>query len=805
VRAINGRQVLHTMDFSLVTPRWQRFTVLGLVVLTTVVFWTPAPDAFGLPKATVLWIGTLALIALGAARVLWERTIRLPRSPWAIAVAALVVAVVVTTLASPTLALSVVGEYNRYTGLLSYVSFAIVGLVVIRTFDVDEAALLLRVLTVLLGVVGAYGLLQVLDLDPYEFGVEDIGTVGTMGNANIFAGFLAIAVPAATWQALSETSSHRWRVAGAAAAILGLVVAVGTRSFQGPAAAVPGALVVIGLWSTTEGGRRRRQWALERAGPARRLLPAALILVAIGALGLAVLAVREGLADGLLERGDFWRAALRMFNDSPLLGSGFDTYGQHFLADRPAGHAIRFGSTHAESAHSVPLNLLAGGGLVVFLPWLAVVATTALALARGVRRLEGEERLLLAGVGGCWVAYLVQATVSFDVPTLGLLHFVLAGVIVAIGAPPHWVERAIPGPVPRAVGRRGSQRYAFPGQTWMAMAAVAVLVIGGAWLATRPLRADLAAARAQDQADAGDAAAATNSLARATELAPWQGRYWLLRAQLAEASQEVFAAVTFAEAAARREPGSAEYALLAGRLNERYRDADAARPWFEEALDRDPHNPRIYRALVSYELASGNIAAGVAWLSRLEAAGVPVDGQAMVELGMAYQSAGDLEQAAMSFDEGIELGASGIELYRQRALLEAEIGEPARAVEFMRTATAGQALLDYWLELGLLLEEIDLRQSAASYDHAIRSGAPTVEILYRRALVEVQIGAGHRAVEILRTPTNAGSPTDEWYQLGRALEAAGDRAAARLAYAEALAIEPGNAEYQAAHDRLAGA
>ena len=712
------------MDLSLVTPRWQRLIVLGLVAVTTVAFWTPAPDAFGLPKATLLWIGTLALAALGAARVLWERTIRLPRSPWAIAVAALVVAVVVTTLASPTLALSVVGEYNRYTGLLSYVSFAIVGLVVIRTFDVDEAALLLRGLTALVAVVGAYGLLQVLDLDPYEFGVQDIGAVGTMGNANIFAGFLAIAVPAAVWQALSETSTRGWRLAGAAVAALALAVAIGTRSFQGPGAAIPGALVVFAVWSTTDAGGRVRASIGARAGWARRAVPAIVGVCAAAGVAVSALVARDGLRDGLVERGDFWRAALSMFRSNPVLGTGFDTYGQHFLAERPEGHATRFFYVQAESAHSVPLNLLAGGGLLVAAAWLALVGLTGWGLARGLRRLEGEERLLLGGLGGAWLAYLIQAAVSFDVPALGLLHLVLAGSIIAIGWPPHWIERRLPGPVPRAVGRRGHQRQVMPRSTVIGLAVIVGATVVGMWWALRPLRADLAAGRAQEHIEAGDVSAATTSLQRATALAPWQGRYWLLRAQLAEANQEVFDAIGFAEEAARREPGSSQYALLAARLIARYRTSDEAAPLFEAALRRDPHNLEVITAVAS-GLAAVDADRAVELAREVERR-APNRADLLLTLGKAQLAAGDVESARDTFDRVATIEAENQTYLWEIGQAYTSAGEVTLAIAAIERSLAIESTwAGRWHALGVLYDEVGRPDDALdAYERAVELEPP---------------------------------------------------------------------------------
>ena len=49
----------------------------------------------------------------------------------------------------------------------------------------------------------------------------------------------------------------------------------------------------------------------------------------------------------------------------------------------------------------------------------------------GLRRTRGEQSLLLAALGGAWIAYHVQSGVSINVPPLLVLHWVVAGMVVA--------------------------------------------------------------------------------------------------------------------------------------------------------------------------------------------------------------------------------------------------------------------------------------------------------------------------------------------------------------------------------------
>jgi Tfp pilus assembly protein PilF len=328
--------------------------------------------------------------------------------------------------------------------------------------------------------------------------------------------------------------------------------------------------------------------ALER-GPGRRGAIAAGVVVVVGALVLAPKAL-DGWRHGFIERGSFWRAAITIFRAHPVLGSGLDTFGQHFLRVRPASHAHQFQFTQAESAHSVPLNMLANGGIVLAATYVALVVVVGWTIVRGLRRLEGRQRLLLGGLAGAWVGYQVQSIVSIDVPPLALAHLFLAAAIVVVALEPDFRLVTLPGEGVTVRGSGAHRQEVVSASTWVASTVVAVAVLVGMWLALRPFRADLASAAVFRGTPAQGKAHADSAVA----LAPWQGRYWVERTQVYERLGHPVEAVQSAKEAARREPGSSQYALLAGRLEARYTDAKGAGVEFDEALRRDPNDPAVW-------------------------------------------------------------------------------------------------------------------------------------------------------------------------------------------------------------------
>jgi tetratricopeptide (TPR) repeat protein len=331
---------------------------------------------------------------------------------------------------------------------------------------------------------------------------------------------------------------------------------------------------------------------LERGGSwARRGLFGLAVVVAVGG-AVTVLAVLSGIgpaqriagASSLTAREWYWSSALSMWRQHPVVGVGLDRFGAHYRSVRPSAAADV--SNYSDAAHSVPLHLLATGGLLLGLAYLAVVALVAWALVTGLRRLAGEERLLLAALGGAWTAYQAQSLVSIDEPGLAVTHWVLASAVVAVSTP-RLYERRLPGAVEPRVrkGRRADVAPA-PPTVWSAGTVTICTLAGLAgviafWFALEPLRANYAARGASVALASGDGDTAFAKLNAATRIAPYEGSYWLQRGRfLEQVKQDSLAAQSYA-AGVRHDPWSYDVLVAGARLAKAKQDASA--------LDRYSH------------------------------------------------------------------------------------------------------------------------------------------------------------------------------------------------------------------------
>ena len=164
-------------------------------------------------------------------------------------------------------------------------------------------------------------------------------------------------------------------------------------------------------------------------------------------------------------RYDFWRVALRQFEDSPLLGAGADNFAADYIRERRSNEEPLY-------PHSLEARLLGGTGAVGFLLFVAFLVAVCVPLLRAVRSDSTRAPLALGAIGmlAYWVAH---GSVDWLWEFPGLTGPVLLAVGATLG-----VEQ-LPEASQRAV-RRNLQILVY------AVAVVAaVILLLPSWLAAR--------------------------------------------------------------------------------------------------------------------------------------------------------------------------------------------------------------------------------------------------------------------------------------------------------------------------------
>jgi O-antigen ligase len=146
-------------------------------------------------------------------------------------------------------------------------------------------------------------------------------------------------------------------------------------------------------------------------------------------------------------RLDFWDAALQMFQQSPALGVGLNSFDVAYVDLEQTGRSFLPGSSLAppETAHNLYLNTLAEQGLVgIAALFLLILAAGRMILA--LRR-SGDPRIRGFGLGmlGAGIALLVSNL--FDVTFVDPKTSMLAWTILGVGAALQRIDQRAATPV----------------------------------------------------------------------------------------------------------------------------------------------------------------------------------------------------------------------------------------------------------------------------------------------------------------------------------------------------------------------
>jgi O-antigen ligase len=128
-------------------------------------------------------------------------------------------------------------------------------------------------------------------------------------------------------------------------------------------------------------------------------------------------------------RATYWRVAWEEWKEHPLTGTGAGTFSYTWLENRPGFGGLK-------QVHNVFLEQGTETGVVAFLALtgFAVILTGYAGWA--ALRATGERRVLLAGLTGAVVVYLVSSALEWHwyIPASTIYFFVMAGVTVRLAA-----------------------------------------------------------------------------------------------------------------------------------------------------------------------------------------------------------------------------------------------------------------------------------------------------------------------------------------------------------------------------------
>lgn len=315
------------------------------------------------------------------------------------------------------------GGPGRNTGALSYLSLALIALGAIQIRKLKSFKLILFFLLISGYVNIIYCTFVLLtNKDPFPW-TNPYGTfLGTFGNPNFISSFLGIFTSVSIMY-VYQSQLRKWVCFAIYLTYpLSVYLIVETNSIQG--------LVVVGIGTILFIFRIVR----ERFGAAVQISVGtiAAIIGAISVLGMLQIGPFSNFLykTSVSLRGEYWNAGWNMFKASPFWGIGLDSYGTFFREyRRPSAIVLPGADVVTDSAHNVFIDILASGGLLLFVPYILLQISVLVLSLSYIRKNKKVDHVFSALFVG-WVTYLAQSMISINQLGLAIWGWIFPGAII---------------------------------------------------------------------------------------------------------------------------------------------------------------------------------------------------------------------------------------------------------------------------------------------------------------------------------------------------------------------------------------
>ena len=318
--------------------------------------------------------------------------------------------------------LQIYGTYGRNTGALTY--FALTLLLLSTAFATD-AQFLKRFMLVFLTIgilLVCYGQIQNQGWDPFPFqNLYGSNVFGTLGNPNFMSAFMGMTGVVAFGLSFNR-SLHIWiRLGLVVLSLVTLIIVFETNSVQGFLNFAAGFTSTVIIWLFMKHKTKLGYLLTCIAGVGGGL-------VLLGIINIGPLA-NYLYKSSLQARGFYWRAALNMLLDHPLLGVGMDGYGEWYRRSRTLEDTLVNPGIIADTAHNVFLDIASNGGFPLIFAYICIFTLVIISIVKVIKR-SGEFNPFFAASVGAWVAYQAQSFISINAIGLSIWGWIFSGLII---------------------------------------------------------------------------------------------------------------------------------------------------------------------------------------------------------------------------------------------------------------------------------------------------------------------------------------------------------------------------------------
>ena len=319
---------------------------------------------------------------------------------------------------------NIYGSFGRNTGLVTYLVLLAIA---ISALTLREPSSFKRIILGLqiAGLVNVLYCSWVILFGDFLSWNNPYGNIlGLFGNPNFISSFLGVFIATVVAQIAAPKTSWKLRIIGAAVSVVAFYQIVDSNSIQG-IVVTGGALAIVGFFVV----RSRFQ---------------SLVLTSLYVVGVSIagaLAIMGALQKGpwtfiyktsVSLRGAYWDAGILMGLQNPLTGVGMDSYGDWYRRTRSenAATVLPGPKVFTNAAHNVVIDFFAYGGFPLLLAYLGMLALSAVAAIKVIRRNKSYDSVFIA-MFTAWTCYQVQSLISINQVGLALWGWILTGALIA--------------------------------------------------------------------------------------------------------------------------------------------------------------------------------------------------------------------------------------------------------------------------------------------------------------------------------------------------------------------------------------
>lgn len=391
---------------------------VSLLVLTGV-----GPDPVNLPKMTLL--GIIAFVGLGLFNFGDLRKLKF-RNNLLILISSLFGfgLIVSTMLGQGPITQNFYGTFGRYTGSFTYFCLFSIALCLSR---VEKYSNFLKFVYAFLGVgflniiYCIYVILSGKDFFSWTNPYNKI--LGTFGNPNFISSFLGMSFVVLLSIFFQKTLKLKFRLLYLAFLPAHLFLIVKSSSTQGLIVAIIGVSLVVFFLIRSRYGK-----LVQLSYICTGITGSIFLLLGMLQIGpLTELIYKPSVSI----RGAYWRAAIKIFESSPIYGIGLDSYGDFYRRFRDTSSLVVPGSNvSTDAAHNVFLDLLSGGGLLLFIPYVFLIILIFVKSMNFVKTHKKFDPIFVA-IFSAWVCYLCQSVISINQIGIAIWGWVFSGLLIA--------------------------------------------------------------------------------------------------------------------------------------------------------------------------------------------------------------------------------------------------------------------------------------------------------------------------------------------------------------------------------------